>query len=174
LSAAFAAGIALPARLWDSAGLWRCAAGVLATLALALLVAAGIAREPPDFSSLAVLAVVRDRGEHPVWAIRLARAAHQIAVDNLRPQPAPPGRVYQLWLKPSSGAAPRPLGLLPRSGRKIIAVTPANSRMLAGVGELMVTLEQTDGSPNPGPSGPALFQSSLDGPEGATSRVERD
>ena len=60
------------ARLWDSVLFWRRAAGVLATLSLALLVAAIIAREPPDFSTMPVIAVVRDGEQHPIWAIRLA------------------------------------------------------------------------------------------------------
>ena len=79
------------ARLWDSVLFWRRAAGVLATLSLALLVAAIIAREPPDFSAMPVVAIVRDGEQHPVWAIRLARAAHQIAADSLRPQPVAGG-----------------------------------------------------------------------------------
>jgi anti-sigma-K factor RskA len=132
-------------------------------LSLALLVSAIIAREPPDFSSMPIIAVVRDGDEHPVWAIRLARAAHQIAADNLRPQAIPTDRVYQLWLSAPDGTAPRPLGLLPHSARKVIAVTPQNARLLSGDGELEVTLEPLGGSTASGPSGPTLFRASLEG-----------
>ena len=151
------------ARLWDSVLFWRRAAGVLATLSLALLVAAIIAREPPDFSTMPVIAVVRDGERHPVWAIRLARAAHQIAADSLRPQPVPADHVYQLWLLASDATTPHPIGLLPRSERKVIAVTPENARLLAGEGELEVTLEPVGGSTAPWPSGPILFRASLEG-----------
>ena len=109
-----------------------------------------------------IVAVVRDGEEHPVWAIRLARAAHQIAADSLRPQPPPADRVYQLWLL-APGMAPRPLGLLPQSTRKPIAVTPENARLLTGEGELEVTLEPAGGSPAPGPTGPTLFRATLEG-----------
>lgn len=143
--------------------MWRRGAAVLATLSLALLVAAIIAREPPDFSAMPVIAVVRDGQQHPIWAIRLARDAHQIAADSLRPQSVPADRDYQLWLLVPDGAAPRPLGLLPRSARKRIAVTPENARLLTGEGELEVTLEPAGGSPSPEPSGPALFRGSLEG-----------
>ena len=71
-------------KLWDNIRVWRWAAGVLAALSLALLVAAIIARDPPDFSETSIVAVVRDGERRPVWAIRLARAAHQIAADTLR------------------------------------------------------------------------------------------
>ena len=121
-----------------------------------------IAREPPDFSAMPVVAVVRDGEQHPIWAIRLARAAHQIAADSLRPQPAPADHAYQLWLL-VPGGTPRPLGLLPQSERKRIAVTPENARLLGGDGELEVTLEPTGGSPAPGPSGPVLFRAGLEG-----------
>src|SRR5438270_12301283 len=86
------------ARLWDDIRVWRWATVVFVTLSFALLVAASIARDPPDFSDMAIVAIVRDAERHQVWAIRLARAAHQIAVDTLRDEPAPAGRVYQLCL----------------------------------------------------------------------------
>jgi len=109
-----------------------------------------------------VIAIVRDGEQHPVWAIRLARAAHQIAADSLRPQPIPADHVYQLWLLVSDATAPHPIGLLPQSERKLIAVTSENARLLAGEGELEVTLEPAGGSPAPGPTGPTLFRASLE------------
>ena len=155
-------GIAWLARLWDNIRVWRGAAGVLATLSLALLVAAIIARDPPDFSDISIVAVMRDGERHPVWAIRLASAAHQIAADTLRDEPAPPGRVYQLWLLVADRTGPRQLGLLPLSGRKRIAVSPENARLLAGAGELVVTLEPAGGSPNREPTGPPVFRGALE------------
>ena len=154
--------IAWPAKLWADIRIWRYAAGVLATLSLALLVAAIIARAPPDFSDISIVAIVRDGERHPVWAIRLARAAHQIAADTLRDEPAPPGRVYQLWLVVADRAGPRQIGLLPPSGRKRIAVSPENARLLAGTGELVVTLEPVGGSPNREPTGQPVFRGTLE------------
>jgi anti-sigma-K factor RskA len=135
---------------------------VFVTLSFASLVAASIARDPPDFSDMAIVAIVRDGERHPVWAIRLARAAHQIAVDTLRDEPAPPGRVYQLWLLVADRSGPRQLGLLPPSGRERIAVSPENARLLAGAGELVVTLEPAGGSPNREPSGQPVFRGTVE------------
>jgi anti-sigma-K factor RskA len=42
-------------------------------------------------------------------------------------------------------------------------VTPENAHLLAGEGELEVTLEPIGGSRAPGPSGPTLFHGSLEG-----------
>jgi anti-sigma-K factor RskA len=150
-------------RFRDSVGFWRSASAVLATLSAALLVAAIIKRDPPDFSKMPIIAVIRDAQQRPAWAIRLAGAAHQIAVDSLRGEPVLADRVYQLWLLFPDSAKPHQLGLLPQSGRKRIAVSPAASRRLAGAGELVVTLEPPGGSPAPVPSGPAVFRGSLEG-----------
>ncbi|MGH7059207.1 MAG: anti-sigma factor domain-containing protein [Stellaceae bacterium] len=147
---------ALAAR-WDNARLWRRLAAVLAVLVSALFVAALVARPAPDFSALRVVAVVMDAAQRPAWAIRLAPAAHQIAADAWHPQPAPAGRAYQLWLA-GAGKAPHPLGLLPQAGRKVIPVTPENARLMAGAGELLVTLEPVGGSPRQGPTGPVEFR----------------
>ena len=149
-------------KLWNNLRMWRWASGFLAILSLAFLVAAIIARDPPDFSDMAIVAVVRDGDQHPVWAIRLARAAHQIAADSLRDEPAPPGQVYQLWLVAPDRAGPRQLGLLPASGRKRIAVSPENARLLVGAGELVVTREPTGGSPDRGPSGQPVYRGTLE------------
>jgi anti-sigma-K factor RskA len=156
--------IAVLERLWDSVGFWRATSGVLATLSLALLVAAMIARAPPDFSAAPVIGVLRDGEHRAIWAIRLDRASHQIAADSLRPQPVPPDRVYQLWFLAPGMTAPRSLGLLPQSTRKRIAITSENARLLAAGGELEVTLEPAGGAPDPRPTGPALFRGTLGGP----------
>ncbi len=152
-------GITLP---WDEVAFWRSLAAGIAVIAAALLVAALIGRPPPDFSALPVIAVVRDGAQRPLWTIRLAGDAHLIAIDSLHPPPVPSGHDYQLWLEPPRGAGtPRPLGLLPQSGRREIPETPANSRMLSGPGMLVVTLEPLGGSIGTGPSGPTLFRASL-------------
>jgi len=150
------------AGLWNSVLVWRRAALGLAVLSSALLVAAIIAREPPDFAVMPIIAVVRDSDHHPIWAIRLAREAHQISADCLRPQTVPPDRVYQLWLLVPNDAAPRPLGLLPQSARKRIAVSPEIARRLMGEGELEVTLEPATPTPSAAPTTPALYRGTLE------------
>jgi anti-sigma-K factor RskA len=52
---------------------------------------------------------------------------------------------------------------LPQSERKLIAVTPRNARLLAGQGEIEVTLEPAGGSTEPRPTGPTLFRATLEG-----------
>jgi len=151
----------LARRLWEDARLWRRTALVLATTALALLVATLVAREPPDFAQRPVIAVLRDADQRPAWTLRLAPHAHQIAVDSLSPLPPPAGKNYELWLVAPGEVTPQPLALLPLIGRKIIAETPANIHRLAGPGELRVTLEPATGTFAPAPSGQSVFHATL-------------
>ncbi len=151
-------------RVWDNARFWRRAAIVLATTACALLVAALVAREPPDFAERPVIAVLRDTGQHPGWSVRLAQSANQIAVDSDGAPPPPPGKTYQLWIAGHGTAPAQPLGLLPLTGRKIFAEAPSNIRLLTGSGELWVTLEVATGTLAGAPGGPPVFRATIEKP----------
>lgn len=155
---------ALIERAWGSAQLWRRAAAVLAAMAVALWVAALVARAPPDFDGRPVIALLRDAGGRPAWAVRLAGAAHEIALDSLGPPPPPAGKAYQLWLAAAGRGPPQPLGLLPLAGRKIVPEMPVDIRFLTRNGELFVTLETGNGALAAAPSGSPLFRAPLAAP----------
>jgi anti-sigma-K factor RskA len=149
--------------LREDAGFWRKVSAVLGVVALALLVAALIRRPPPDFSTRRTVAVLRDGAQHPLWTIRLAAAAHEIAADSVAPPPVRPGRVYQLWLLDGGANGLQPIGLLPETGQKVIPLTQENAQRLRGAGQLVVTLEPAGGSQQPWPTGPVRFRGSFDG-----------
>ena len=152
---------ALP-NLWDNISFWRRATGVFAASSLALLVAAIVGHDPPEFSSMPIIAVVRDGEQRPIWVVRLAHTAHQIAADSVHVQTTPAGHAYQLWLSSPYAAAPHQLGLMPQSGRKRIPISPEVAHLLTGAGELVVTLEPPGGSLGPAPSGPTIFRGTLE------------
>jgi anti-sigma-K factor RskA len=133
-------------------------APVVATLALAFLVAAVAKRAPPDFAA-SPIAAVHDASGHLLWAIRLAPAAHEIAVDVLHPAPPAPGHAYQLWAETPRG--PRSLGLLPQTGRTIIPEMPAQAARLADKGVLLISLEPAAGSPLAQPTGLIVFRAAF-------------
>jgi anti-sigma-K factor RskA len=108
---------------------------------------------------LPAIAVVCDGAGHALWTIRLAAAAHEIAVDAVDAAPPPAGRAYQLWL--GSPRGPRSLGLLPVTGRKVIPEIPALAASLAGSGELLVSLEAARGSDRAAPTGPPIYRAAL-------------
>src|SRR6202043_646814 len=107
-------------------------------------------------------AVVREGEMGRVWGVGLVGGGGKIVEETLRDQQTPPGRVYQLWLLVADRIGPRQLGLLPPSGRKRIAVSPENARLLAGTGELVVTLEPASGSPSREPTGQPVFRGPLE------------
>ena len=136
----------------------RPALAVLGVLALAFAVAAAVKRAPPDFAALRPIAVIRDAAGHPLWEIRLARAAHEIAVTRLGAAP-PAADAYRLWLAGAGGG--RSLGLLPLAGRAVIPEIPAIADRLAGGGELFVTRETAPASAGAQPAGPVLFRAAF-------------
>src|SRR5579875_1356696 len=135
--------------LQDKTRCWRGTTAVLAIAGLALVTAAAIRRPPPDF------------GGRPVWQIRLARAAHEMAVQTLRAQPLPKDRAFELWLLPAGRARPRPLGILPAHGNTVIPIAPREAALLVKRGALPVTLEPSEGAPGLRPDGPPLFRGRL-------------
>jgi anti-sigma-K factor RskA len=136
-------------------------AAALATVALSLVVAAVVARPPPDFAALPVAAVLRDAQGRAVWQIRLAASAHKIAAEALRREAPPAGRAFELWLKSPEAAPPLPLGLLPLAGKQVLPVTPLAARRLSGSGELFVTVEPAEGAPDSRPHPPILERGRL-------------
>jgi len=135
-------------------------AAAAATLALAFGVAAAIHRPPPRFAAPPI-AVVRDGGGQALWAIRLAPAAHEIAVDRLAKPSTLAGHADQLWL--ATPAGPHSLGLLPRRGRAVIPEMPTLVAKLTGAGELLVSREPPGGSRRTRPSGPIIWRAAFRG-----------
>lgn len=145
-------------------GGWRGALSLLVVLAAAFAVAAAIRRPAPDFADRPVLAVLRAGDGRAIWRLRWSRAAAEIAADSLRPPPPPRGRAFELWLAAAGSSAPRPLGILPLKGRRLIPLAPQTVKRLGGAGMLFATIEPPEGTPALRPSGPALFRGRLHGP----------
>lgn len=137
----------------------RTFAAALGVVLAASSVAAAIWRPAPDFAALPVAAALRDRDQRPVWTVRLAMPAREIALEAVAAAPPPAGHDYELWVETAGG--PRSLGLLPASGRKVVPEIPARLAQVAGGGKLFVTLEGAGGSPTGKPTGPALFDARL-------------
>lgn len=151
---------------------WSGAAWTGSVLAAALAVAAAIHRPAPDFAARPVLALLHSPGGNPAWRLRWSRTAAEIAARSLGSAKPPRGHAFELWLVTGGSAAPRPLGILPLTGRRLIPLAPANVRLLGGPGALIATAEPPEGTPALRPSGPALFRGRLRAPiEGRPGRA---
>lgn len=143
--------------------LWRALAVFSSAVAVTLLVYVGLGPvRAPDVAPVAVL--LSDPAGKQGWIVRLVAApkgAAQMRVATLGPPSAAPGKSFELWVLPASGAAPISLGLLPEQGEGLLSMPPAALSELAGAAALAVSLEPAGGSPTGAPTGPVLTQGRL-------------
>ena len=161
--AAEAMPVAPPPELWDRIGaavlpsnvvplvprrrlrIWQ--AGTGAALAIAASLALFLVLRPVTPSRVAVLAPMT--GGVPV----LLATAQPNGVLVVRPSGAiavPGDRDLELWALAEGDTRPRSLGVLPSSGRQLVAALAPNT-------QLLVSLEPQGGSPTGQPTGPVLY-----------------
>jgi anti-sigma-K factor RskA len=122
-----------------------------ATTAGALAIAASLAAfmvlrqpEPPRVAVLSPLA-----GGAPVL-LATAEPGGGLVVQPTAPITVPTGKDLELWALPQGETRPRSLGVLPPSGRTLVAELAPNT-------QLLVSLEPKGGSPTGQPTGPVLY-----------------
>jgi anti-sigma factor RsiW len=140
---------------------------LLAGVAAALIVIAGLAvwravgtappEPPPTVAEQVLDAPDAARVAHTLpdgaiaTVVRSKDVGHAVLVTSKLP-PAPPGKVYQLWLQDAAGAM-HPAGLVTGSGDQVIVLT-GDARDAAGAG---ITIEPAGGSSQPTSKPLALF-----------------
>jgi anti-sigma-K factor RskA len=126
-------------------------ASTAGALAIAASLAAFMILRPAPPTQIAVLAQMA--GGTPV----LLATAEPDGRLTIRPNGAigiPSGRDLELWALAKGDSKPRSLGVLPASGRRMVA-------SLAPDTQLLVSLEPQGGSPTGQPTGPVLFGGTL-------------
>jgi anti-sigma-K factor RskA len=147
------------AALWQSLAFWRWLAAGLAAAAIALLVV--VLQPPPPAGP--VVAVLQDQAKDPVWTLRLDPVERRLMVETLRPQTPGGDRALQLWVLPPGATAPAPGPLLPTQGRAEAPLSPRLAELLAGQGQVLVSVEPPGGAPAGIPTGPVLYAGALRG-----------
>jgi anti-sigma-K factor RskA len=145
---AIAARTAPPVPFRHRVALWRGVAGLSWAASLALLAWIVWAPTPPA----RVLAVLGTQGGQPAW-VALSGPGREARITVAGAPPVDATHDYELWA--IAGAAPRPLGVLPREPGAVLAL-PGDA--LPGGGVLAVSLEPRGGSPTGLPTGPVLWQ----------------
>jgi anti-sigma-K factor RskA len=181
--------VAPPARVWSrieqriaphtrpredarrsSAPLWQALAAGLAAVAIGLLAVLTL-REPQVQERVQIqvqvqavqpsqTAIVADTTA-PLWVVNAFPETQQLQVRALRPIPVDPNRVFELWMLPTSGAAPVSLGLLPATGTTTLPLPAAAAQLLAASSTLAVSIEPLGGSPTGAPTGPVVYTAPL-------------
>ena len=122
-----------------------------AALAVAASLAAFIVLHQPKPQNVAVLSPVS--GGTPVLIATTGRNGI-LVVQPTAPITVPAGKDLELWALPQGQTKPRSLGVLPPSGRQLVAELASNT-------QLLVSIEPKGGSPTGQPTGPLLYGGSL-------------
>jgi len=123
----------------------------VAALAIAASLAAFIVLHQPKPQEIAVLSPIA--GGTPVLLATTERNGVLI-VQPTAPITVPADKDLELWALPQGETKPRSLGVLPPSGRQLVADLALNT-------QLLVSLEPKGGSPTGQPTGPVLYGGSL-------------
>lgn len=141
-------------------GFWRsmALAGVVAALVLATVSILLPKLQPvgPQYQ-----AVLTDQQAHSAWRVRFRPDDKRLQLQAVAPRAIGADKAYELWVLPAGGAAPRSLGLLPLSGSRTLALSPAVVKLLAHSGKIAVSIEPSGGSPTGLPTGPVVYQGRL-------------
>jgi anti-sigma-K factor RskA len=120
-------------------------------LAIAASLAAFIVLHQPNPQNIAVLSPMS--GGTP-GLIAMTEHNGVLIVQPTAPITVPAGKDLELWALSQGETKPRSLGVLPPSGRQLVAELASNTRLL-------VSLEPKGGSPTGQPTGPVLYGGSL-------------
>lgn len=123
----------------------------VAALAIAASLAAFIVLHHPQPQEIAVLSPIS--GGTPVL-IATAERDGALVIHPTAPITVPADKDLELWALPQGETKPRSLGVLPASGRQLVAELASNTRLL-------VSLEPKGGSPTGQPTGPLVYDGSL-------------
>lgn len=154
---------------------WRGTTGIAAAIAAMLAVGVIVPRDrwapeglfpqppaqqaeaPSDAARGTYVAVLQPGGAAPAFVAEVNLATSSISLRPLRPEPAPEGRVYEMWVVGGGRAAPVSLGLLAEGGDLPLDALagPTDGSVLA------VSVEPPGGSPTGAPTGDVVFTGEL-------------
>jgi anti-sigma-K factor RskA len=96
-----------------------------------------------------------------LWRVEARTARDELVVTRSASLALDAARDYELWALPDSGAAPVSLGLMPKTGKRALALTASQRLALAGASKIAISLEPIGGSTTGAPTGPVLFVTSV-------------
>jgi anti-sigma-K factor RskA len=145
---------------WEKLGFWRPLALASSALALALILYIGYVKQlgVPEGQFYAYL---QDPGVEPAFFVRFDKSKGALQVKAVKPPPISADQALELWMLPGEGKSPISLGLLPITGERGIVLPPDKLQILLSSAGLAVSIEPKGGSPTGLPTGPVLYQGSL-------------
>lgn len=138
---------------WSRFGFWRNFAVVNLCLSIALAVL--LINTKPD--SPVYMAVLSGENNQAILLAQAGLNKHEITIQAIAPIEVKSTNSLELWLI-AGAAPPQSLGLLPASGKRIIAIPEMLQTGISANNILAVSLEPAGGSPTHQPTGPVLFK----------------
>lgn len=133
-------------------GFWR----NFAVFNLIITLALGVTLFNSKPESPTYLALLSGANQSPVLLAQASQQKREVLIQIITPQVLESGKSFELWLIQGKNA-PQSLGLLPASGKKVVAIPVSLQAGIAADNLLAVSLEPTGGSPTHQPTGPVLF-----------------
>lgn len=145
---------------WEKIGFWRPLAMVSTALALALILYVGYAQQD-RVPAGQFYGYLQDTGVEPAFFVRLDKAKGSLQIKAIKPAPLGADQDLELWMLPGEGKSPISLGLLPGGGEKTLVLAPDKLQILLSSSGLAVSLEPKGGSTTGLPTGPIMYQGTL-------------
>jgi anti-sigma-K factor RskA len=104
-----------------------------------------------------VVVITDDAQARASWLLSAAATGQEIRVTTLAPQPLPPDRTFQLWVKLPGATAVQPVGLIPAAGHTTLQVPEPLVLTLIQAEKFGVSIEPPGGSPTGQPTTTPLY-----------------
>lgn len=150
----------LLARFWNHLTLWR-GLGLTTTIASFVLVAYLMVFSTQPIIVNQYVAVMTNSQQQVSWMVTTNSLNQQATIKVLNSQMLPANKAFELWMLPT-GKNPISMGLLSASEDKILKISTQLLQQLTNSKALAVSLEPSGGSPTGLPTGPVLYQGSLE------------
>jgi anti-sigma-K factor RskA len=144
---------------WQRVGVWQ----GLATASLAVIAAIGLLewKRGPQAPVAPIVVVLAGADAKPALIATALRSETYLTVKSVGNAAPEPGKVFELWALPQSGA-PQALGVIPPGNVARVTLTSPADERLSNIPSLAVSLEPPGGSPTGKPTGPVLYSGSVE------------
>ncbi len=151
--------------LINSLSFWKLSSALTASFAIVLLSYITLTpidiEQPPQY-----VTVINNQQAQSSWLVSVNLEAERLRIKSVSAQTLTAAKSFELWLLPATKKAPISMGLIPASGtqelklsRKLLAILKHNMPTAVG---MAVSLEPKGGSPTGAPTGPILYQGTID------------
>ncbi len=151
--------------LINSLSFWQLSSALTASFAIVLLSYITLTpitvEQPPQY-----VTVINNQQAQSSWLVSVNLKTERLRIKTVKSQTLNVAKSFELWLLPAAKKAPISMGLIPASGMRelklsneLLAILKQNMQTAVG---MAVSLEPKGGSTTGAPTGPILYQGTID------------